>query len=276
MHRARLAMQGGIALFALAVSLVAPDALAWPTGGPFGYGAMFDNETTAYDFVSFAPVTAIAPLEGQLLAGAFVLDDYTTVYAIDSDGDLVTVDTASGAATRVGPLGVPAQPRVSLGADPSSGMLYAILGDDACNETILYSIDRNLGTATFIAPLPECVASVAFDPAGLLYLLDVNAPALNVIDILGNETTLGPLGIALDASARIAIDPVTGGLYLIEFDLGSFTNLVFVVDTTTGAATLVGPIGGENPIGAPVLAPVPAGPPDRIFADGFDPQALAH
>ena len=274
MPRARLAIQVGIAVIVLSVSLLAPDAMAG--GAPFGYGVVLSNETTTYDFVGFPPVAAIAPLDVELLAGAFIGGDYSTLYAIDANGNLDIVDTATGVATLVGSLGVEPAPRASLGADPRSGGLFAILGDNNCDTTNLYSVDATTGATTLIAPVPECVASVAIDPAGLLYLLDTNAQALNVIDILGNETTLGPLGIALNPSARIAIDPVSGGLFLIEFDLGSFTNVIFSIDTTTGAATLVGPLGGENPISAPVLAPAPVGPPDTIFADGFDPPARVH
>ena len=276
MHSARLATQAAIVLLLVFVSLVAPDVLAAPAGTPFGYGVVFDNDSMTYNFVSLPDATTIAPLDVQLLAATFIGDDYTTEYAIDVDANLVTVDTATGDTTLIGSLGVAAQPRVSLGADPQSGALYGILGDNNCFATLLYSIDRTTAAATLIAPLPECVASIAYDPAGLLYLLDVGADALNVVDTLGNETTLGPLGILMNPSARVVVDPVSGALYLIEFDLPSFTNLIFAVDTATGAATLVGPLGGENPIGAPLLAPAPAGPPDMIFADGFDPPARVH
>ena len=123
MHSARLATQAAIVLLLVFVSLVAPDVLAAPAGTPFGYGVVFDNDSMTYNFVSLPDATTIAPLDVQLLAATFIGDDYTTEYAIDVDANLVTVDTATGDTTLIGSLGVAAQPRVSLGADPQSGAL---------------------------------------------------------------------------------------------------------------------------------------------------------
>ena len=258
-------------LFAVVVALGISDVRA---GDPpaFGYGVAFSNATQAYDFVSFPLVTPIAPLDGQLVAATAVGTSYARLYAIDADANLVTVDTATGSVSVIGPLGIEPQPRVSLAADPGTGALFAIVGDSDCLFTLLYSVDSATGAATPVAPLPECVAAVAADvPNQLLYFLDTGAGAVNVIDAQGNETTLGDLGVALNPSARIAIDPVSGGLFLIQFDFPGFSNSLYAVDTTTGAASFVDDLGGQNPLGAPVLAP-PAGTViDPIFGNGFDP-----
>jgi hypothetical protein len=274
MHRAVRSKYAGavvrvFALFAaLAGSATAGDA-------PTGYAAMLNNATSAYDFVSFPLVTPIAPLDGELFAAAFIGGNYATIYAIDGDANLVTVDTTTGSESLVGPLGISPQPRVSLAADPTSGTLFAVVGDSNCVLTLLYSVSTVDGSASFVAPVPECVTSVAADVANqLLYFLDAGANALNVVDTQGNETTLGPLGIAMNASARIMIDPVSGGLYLTLFEFPGFSNSLYAVDTTTGAAEFIMDIGGQNPIGAPVLGPPYSGPTDRIFANGFDPAAF--
>jgi hypothetical protein len=256
-------------LFAFAA---ASDAVAG--GAPvFGYGVMLSNSTQDYDFVSFPLVTPIAPLDRQVLAATPASSTYAELYAIDAASNLLTIDTATGAETVIGPLGVStAQQRVSLAADPGTGSLFAVIGDDTCFLTVLYSIDPVTGVATAVAPLPECVASIAADvPNQLLYFLDAGASALNVVDAEGNEMTLGPLGIAMNASARIMVDPVSGGLFMTLFEFPSFENSLYSIDTATGAATFVMSIGGANPIDAPVLAR-PAGTViDRIFDDGFDP-----
>src|SRR5262249_30542229 len=135
-----------------------------------------------------------------------------------------------------------------------------------------YSVDPATGLATPVTPLPECVASVAADVVHqLLYFLDSGAGAVNVIDTQGNETTLGDLGVALNPSARIVIDPVSGGLFMTQFDFPTFSNSLYAIDTTTGAASFVMDLGGQNPLGAPVLAPPPGTVIDHIFSNGFDP-----
>jgi hypothetical protein len=262
-----------VTLCALLVLAFVSDAIAAPAGATvFGYGAIFDNDAGISNFVSFAPVVTIAPLDIDLRAATFIGDDYSTEYAVDGDSNFVAIDTASGAVTTIGPLGVAATARASLGVDPTSGQMYGIFGDINCVGTNLYAIDATSGAAMLLAPLPECVQSVAYDPAGLLYILDLGATQLNVVDLLGNETTLGPLGIAMNGSARIVVDPASGALFLIEFEFGSFTNDLFAIDEASGAATFVETIGGQNPLAAPVLAMPPAND-DTIFADGFDPPA---
>jgi hypothetical protein len=260
-------------LLAFIGALVASDASA---GDPpvFGYGVVFSNATQEYDFVSFPLVRPIAPLDGQLVAATAVGSNYARLYAIDGDANLVTVDTATGSASVVGTLGIQPQPRVSLAPYAGTGELFAIVGDSNCLLTLLYSVDPITGFAMLIGSVPECVASVAADVANqLLYFLDIGASALRVIDAAGNETTLGDLGIPLNGSARILIDPVSGGLFMTQFDFPGFSNSLYSIDTTTGAASFVQDMGGQNPLGAPVLAP-PAGTViDPIFANGFDPSS---
>jgi len=181
-HASRCAL-----LLAFVVALVAPDARA---GDPpvFGYGVVFNNATQVYDFVTFPLVTPLAPLDGQVVAATAAGSNYAHLYAIDADANLVTVDTATGDASIIGSLGIEPQQRVSIAVDPGTGLMYLIVGDSNCLFTLLYTVDTSTGLATPVAPLPECVASVAADVAHqLLYFLDQGAGALNVVDIDGNE-----------------------------------------------------------------------------------------
>jgi hypothetical protein len=272
MHRNAL-WNVGLAV-ACAAALLAADAGAGEV--PSGFGVVLNDVTSAYDFVSFPLVTRIAPLDGQLVAATFIGGNFDSLYAIDADANLVTVDTTTGAEAVIGPLGISPQQRVSLAADPGSGSLFAVVGDGNCFVTLLYSVSTVDGSAELVAPLPECVAAVAADVNNqLLYFLDTGASALSVIDVDGNETTLGPLGIAMNASARIMIDPVSGGLFMTLFEFPSVANSLYEIDTTTGAATFVMGIGGANPLGAPALAAPSGTIVDRIFANGFDPAGLA-
>jgi len=258
-------------LLAFVVALAGFDASA---GDPpvFGYGVMFSNATQSYDFATFPLVTPLAPLDAQLVAATAVGNNHARLQAIDAGGNLVTVDTATGGVSLVGPLGIGPQQRVSIAADPGTGALFVIAGDSNCFLTVLYSVDPATGLATPVTPLPECVAAVAADVAHqLLYFLDEGAAAVNVVDAQGNETTLGDLGVVPNASARIMIDPVSGGLFMTQFEFPTFSNSLYAIDTASGAASFVMDIGGANPLGAPVLAPPQGVLIDRIFSDGFDP-----
>jgi hypothetical protein len=256
------------------VSFAAAFAIADASAGDepvFGYGVIFSNSTQHYDWASFPLVTAIAPIDRQLVAATAVGNDFARLYAIDASFHLVTVDTATGGVSLVGSLGVAPQQRVSLAADPGTGALFAIIGDSNCLLTVLYAIDAATGQATAVSPLPECVLTVAADiPHQLLYVLDQSAAGINVIDAAGNETTLGDLGVPQNPSTRLLIDPVSGRLFMTQFDFPGFSNSLYAIDTATGAASFVMDMGGQNPLGAPVLAPPPGTVIDSIFANGFE------
>lgn len=240
-------------------------ASAEPLGGPFmGFGAS-PNGAGGANYVHFSPVEPIAPLAHDLLAGAFGEGNFAIQYAIDDTGALVSVNTRDGSVTTIGPLGIALGPYVMLAVDPISGFLFAATPDAGCETTSFYVVDRDSGAVQPGTTLQPCYQSMVFDSAGTLYLLDRDTVAIGIFDG-GGPHELGPLGIPLDDSATLAIDPANDFLYLVQFVEGD--NHVYFIDTTTGGALLLAQtLGGKGPVSALAFA-LPL--PDEIFANGFD------
>ena len=264
MDRARLAMFVlGFALALLGIS----GASAAPLGTAFfGYGATA-NASGGYDYIRFPPIVTLAPLDANLMGGTFLAGDYSTEYAIDENGSFVAVDTTTGETSQIGFVGFTVGSLASIAAEPTTGIIYGIITDANLQVTSFFSIDAFTGQATLIGPMIEYIQSIAFDSSGIFYELDRGVGAIVVGPLGGPQTVLGPLGVELNDTSTIAIQPGSDVLFLIQFEASAGTNEIYVVDTSTGSATLVGALGGDAPISAIALAP-PL--PDTIFGDGFD------
>jgi hypothetical protein len=244
-----------------------PDASATPLGTAlFGYGAMA-NGTGGYDDIRFPPIVTLGPLEANLRAGTFLAGDYSTEYAIDENGNFVAVDTTTAGVSQIGFVGFTIGSVVSIAADPTTNIIYGIITDVNSQVTSFFSIDALTGTATLIGPIADGIQSIAVDSIGVFYQLNRGLGAIVAGPLGGQQTVLGPLGIELNDTSTIAVQPGADLLFLVQFEASAGTNEMYVVDTSTGSATLVGPLGGDAPISAVALAP-PL--PDTIFGDGFD------
>jgi hypothetical protein len=171
----------------------------------------------------------------------------STLYAMSSTGELVTIDPSTGATTPVASLGINA----SAFAAMSTGALYAV--DKSWN---LYSINPSIPAANLVGaiqvgstPFPALgpygyADSLAGNGTNLFFTLDlwsttpgdVLASQLYSVDPLtGAATVIGPtLQEDLVGSGLVA-----GTLYAFS---GSFVNpahQIFTLDTSTGAATFV-------------------------------------
>ncbi|WP_406698904.1 DUF4394 domain-containing protein [Singulisphaera sp. Ch08] len=176
------------------------------------------------------PATAIATLAATIDApvtgtsfgvGFNPISDELRV-ASDTDLDL-RINVTTGVATSNGPLAY-------LTADPSAGQDPNVVGSAFDNlvagatATTLYQIDSNLDILAFQEPANQ-----------------------------GALTTVGALGV--DASAVVGFDIWTSGslnLAYASLVVGSTTNL-YQIDLTSGAATLIAPIG--TPLKALAFAP---------------------
>jgi hypothetical protein len=158
-----------------------------------------------------------------------------TLYGIDYVADnLITIDTATGAATIVGALGF--EGVHSLAYDSRSGMLYGV--DNALNQLI--TIDRTTGAGTAVGPIgARNVQGLAFDSAGTLYGVEYGVDlALDVLFTIntatGAATVVGPLGFT--AVSSLAYDSSSGILYGVDY----IRDQLITINATTGAATAVG------------------------------------
>src|SRR5262249_21219312 len=84
---------------------------------------------------------------------------FGSIFDVDQNADqLVTIDTATGAVTVVGPIGF--QNVSGLAFDPTTNTLFG--ADEFSGDLI--SIDKATGAGTFLATMSSGGATLAFDP----------------------------------------------------------------------------------------------------------------
>jgi len=182
--------------------------------------------------------------------GDFLLGDFSKLYVLDyTNNQLATVDTTNGARTIIGSA-VPTGGQVWTGLTASvGGTLYATSTDD-CSASTLYTIDPNSGAATVVGPITNapCAIAVAINPAGDMYVVDiVNDNLVKVDPATGAGTIVGALGINANYAQGMDFDDVSGTLYWAAY---SSSGALRVIDTTTGASTLVGAFPGGAEVDA--------------------------
>jgi len=265
-----------IALACLACALIASAATAdVPAAPAVGLGAvqfaLFGEIASGsdYDFIDVVGANrhVIGPLDRLFSAGAFAHGDYATEYVIGSEnGDLYTLDVATGAENRVGATGSGGA-RMSMRWNPLTDTMTAVQPEADCSSSLLLTIDLTTGLATPIAGLDGvCAQSMAIDASANVYLLDAATSSLDRIDgTTGDLETIGPLGFAFGPGAAMDIDVTSGMLFLYDFD---GTQTVYAVDMLTGFAQAIAPL-GEN---FPTMTAFALGftSTATIFADGFD------
>jgi len=141
-----------------------------------------------------------------------------------------TINPSTGVVTQIGPN----TPDLShdIAVSPS-GVVYAIFGDS------LYTIDKTTGVASSaIGILPADLQSIAFRPDGALF--GVTGSDLYTINpATAGGALVGSIGLALD---NIRFDGA-GNLYTMTAESNS---LLYLVNQTTAAPTLIGPSGTDD------------------------------
>ncbi len=159
-----------------------------------------DGELNRIDLGS-SELTAIGSMGGFSITGlAFDLNE--TLYGVDRLGhQLVTIDTATGAATAVGPLGFEIgrfdQPDITFDA---CGSLWLTTGGE---PSLLYSIDPASGAATLVGDMTK--------PPNRIRVVSLTASGDRIVGL----TVVNNLGWRL-----VDVDPLTAELYL-QTELGS-------------------------------------------------------
>jgi hypothetical protein len=224
------------------------------------------NTFVFLDAANPGELTVIAPTSRTLAGGAFVDNDFSRFYAIDIDtSELLWLDTADGGETLIGSTGVGGlgQTWTGLGTDPNSGILYGTTADLTSSNpfSTLYTIDTGTGRATLVGSFgPGRFTDIAFaeNPfpgarggIGPFFAIDTLTDT-----ILGAGGTLGPIGFDAEYAALLDSNGSNGVLYLAAIDNVGPTfqpDRMYTVDTTTGAAMLVGDI-SPDPAGAELSA----------------------
>ena len=130
-------------------------------------------------------------------------------------------------------------------AQPADLVPGALYGTDGAN---LFLIDTTTGAASMIGPhgpVEFAIGAIAFDAGGVLYGISLtDAAQLYRIDVTtGAATAVGPLGIGFVFEGGLTFDATGQLIGVNQGDAGA--SQAFVVNTATGAATLIGPPNGQ-------------------------------
>ncbi|NOZ77603.1 MAG: DUF4394 domain-containing protein [Acidobacteria bacterium] len=175
--------------------------------------------------------------------GDFLLGDFSKLYVVDyNTNNFATVDTATGAQTVIGTATPGSGESWSGMTGAVDGTLYA--SATTCSASTLYKIDPATGTVTTIGTITNapCVIDIAINAAGELYGIDiVNDNLVRIDPATGAGTVVGSLGVSANYAQGLDFDEVTGTLYWAAY---TTQGELRIIDTTTGASTLVGAFPG--------------------------------
>ncbi|HDD24126.1 MAG TPA: hypothetical protein ENF52_01660, partial [Chloroflexi bacterium] len=228
-----------------------------PTGAlesPLGSLA-YATELLAANLVNFdtdnpGGASVIGNTGGSMYAGDFLNGDFSRMYAIEAGANnFVTIDTATGAVTVIGPVAPAAgQSWTGMAGDSTDGTLYASSTD--CSNSTLYTIDPATGAATQIGAITNapCIIGIAVNSQGEMYGLDiVNDNLVRIDKATGAGTVVGPVGFNANYAQGMDFDESTDTLYLAAYNADSGSPELRIADTATGNSVLVGafPAGTE-------------------------------
>ena len=235
--------------------------------------------------------TTIGATMTSLFAGDFLAGDFTTLYAISYDNNnLYTVNTATGAYTLVGPSLPPSgQSWTGLSGTPD-GTLFGLTTDISTSH--LVTVNPDTGAVTDLGTLPGLSGGIdlAYNTDDdMIYIVDLITDNLfKVNPATLTVTEVGALGVAANYAQGMDYEEESGVLYWAAY---TTSGELRIIDTTTGASTLVGAFpggaevdclafatGGQSDVPwlseDPVSGIVPAG--DSIEVDViFDPTSLS-
>jgi hypothetical protein len=183
--------------------------------------------------------TLIGPTGLELVPG-LAIDSNGDMYGIDGNtSDLYKIDAATGTAVFVASTGLIHLPAIAFdGNDVLHG-----LGVDPVNiQFSLLTINTTTGVPTLVGPVPTYDwRGLAFDPTDGKLWASTNGEEIYVINpITGSRTLIGATGLGA-GTPDIHFDDM-GNLYGSIGGGGSPNNLISI-NKTTGAGTVIGPIG---------------------------------
>lgn len=202
---------------------------------------LFGFDDGADQLLKINAATGAATAVGSTGIGLFIgleAADDGTLYVVNSTTDqLFTIDQQTATANVVGSFGGGFVGMQDL-AFNSSGVLYGF--EDATND--LVTIDLNTGTATTVVRLPNTnLTGLAFDSSDNLYASDfIDGKLFEVNQITGALTEIGSFGLSASHHLATLDFDASGTLYAADFGI---TDHLYTINTSTGAATSVGPTG---------------------------------
>lgn len=241
----------------------APHPAAAPSpGGVPAFAIDLDSSSLVkLDATAPADVSTIASMGDLILtAGAFVDEDFTTLYAIDYyTYHLLAIDIRSGTTTLVGTAELQNGAGINwsgMAWDASTGTLYGTaFGQTRTGfSAFLYKIDPVTAATTLVGPINgigdpangTLVVDIAIDSDGLMYGVDLIADDFVAIDKSnGTAAVISSLGFDANYAQGLDFDAYTGTLYYAAFNNSTGEAEMYTINQANGALTLVAPIGAD-------------------------------
>lgn len=148
-----------------------------------------------------------------------------------------------------------------LAVQPVTGVLYGIRSplDQLNGQGKLYTINKATGLATLVGDTGDYFASIAFSPAGTLYMASADLNAGTMINT--SLKTLNPANAAILSTVNapefygaLAVRPEDGVIFAGNGDV----HQLFTLNPNTGAETLIGDTGLNFVGGLAFQIPEPA------------------
>jgi hypothetical protein len=198
-------------------------------------GTMFATTTFPEALHTINKATGAPAQVATMAYRAASLGFSTTESAMFGTGtSLMRINVSTGAATPIGGLGLTF---MGLAWDPAARKLFGL----DWPTPRLFEVDRTTWTATFVAPIATQIirpGGFAFDwdtPA--LWAIDLNWLLIRIDTASGAVTTTGNPGLFVSG---LAYHPGLRQLFAVDL---AGSDRLFTLSRTTGASTLVGPIG---------------------------------
>jgi hypothetical protein len=206
----------------------------------------------------------LGPLSDTMIVGAFAGSNASHEYTVDAFDTFISIDTSTVETSLLGQLDTTEAPG-GMAWDPVAKTLILITDDASCENATFYTL--NVATAAIQSAGAElgCIKGLAIDSDENVFSIDVTADTLVKFGV----APIGALGFNFTSVQALFFDS-TGLLDLIATEQNTGSPALYVVDTSSGIATLVA--AGESSYSAFALAP----DPDEIFKNGFQANAGFH
>ena len=208
--------------------LASTNAFAWDAYHDGGVGATGEGPINVV--LATGVMTQIAIDESDFIAAADYVGDeiYGTRYANGVPSPLVKIDPATGAVTHIGG-----------GMNNITGFTYDVTTETAYVmdfSGMLSTIDLRTGVVTNIGGHDSVIIALACDINGNLFAISLNDYLTSVDKTTGAHTRIGDLGINISYAQDICFDRENNILYGALY---ANTGGIYIINTTTGAATLI-------------------------------------
>lgn len=174
------------------------------------------------------------------LTGLAVHPTTGVLYAVSTGGEsctpnLYTLNTTTGSATLIGPLGVSGgKPDMAFNA---LGVLYTY----TTSNGFLGTVNLATGAMTLIGDttVEPWDIGLTFDLSGTLIMTDGDT-VYTVNTTTGVATTVASMGVETNDTNMMTTHPFTGDIYIADSDPGNTATYLYLIDPTNGDMTLLG------------------------------------